>query len=169
MVYAYRNRIPVTVLSRAVNLVVPPLSDDQVCEILCGKGMLRVRAEAVSKACKGSVDEAGRLVELDGSATKVCSAIDYLLDRNVERFLFMSGKWSRDEFDILHKIMLEVRVWKYRPRPVFMVSFETLTMLSKLKEADVDNILKIFGGSIRQKLKVFAFAEIVSFGRKELF
>lgn len=168
LTYSDRSRIPVTVFSRCLHFIVPRMTQEQVVECLANKGMLKQKAAQLAHSAEGSVTLAEQLMDLEGKAAAVIGAVKYLIDRKMEIFLLQATKW-RDELIVLEQLMLFVKRWKYCPFPVAVFPIELIATLSKLTDVDIDRIIEIISRPIRPSLKVFAFAEIITTGRKERF
>ena len=161
--------VPITILSRAMRLIVPPLSAEQVEGIFVSKGMLRTKAKALAAAADGSIKSIENLMDIEGYVGRVEGALKYLLNRQVEMFLSIASKWGDNEIRVLNLITLCAKRWQFRPFAIAILPLDIIITLSKLKIEDMDKILSIFERNLRRRLKIFAFAEIVSIGRKERF
>lgn len=161
--------VPVTISSRAMRLIVSPLSVGQVEEIFVSKGMLRAKAKRLAAAADGSVKNIENLMDIEDHVGRVGGALKYLLNRQVELFLSAASKWGDNEIKVLSLIALCAKRWQFRPFAIVVLPLDIIIILSKLKVEDLDHILDIFERNLRRRLKIFAFAEIVSIGRKERF
>ena len=170
VIMVVNNRaVPITISSRAMRLIVPPLSVEQVEEIFVAKGMLRTKAKALAIAADGSVKNIENLMDLESHVGRVEGALKYLLNRQVEIFLSVASKWGDGEIRVLNLMVLCAKRWQFRPFAVVILPLDIIIILSKLSTEDIDKILSIFERDLRRRLKIFAFAEIVSIGRKERF
>ena len=170
IIMVVNNRaVPVTILSRAMRLIVPSLSAEQVEEIFVSKGMLRTKAKTLAAAADGSIKNIESLMDIEGHVGRVDGALKYLLNRQVEVFLSVASKWGDNEIRVLNLITLCAKRWQFRPFAIAILPLDIIITLSKLKTEDIDKILSIFERDLRRRLKIFAFAEIVSIGRKERF
>lgn len=163
------NSVPITISSRAMRLIVPPLSANQVEEIFVAKGMLRAKAQSLSVAADGSIRTIENLMDVEGCVSKVEGALKYLLNRQMEIFLSVASKWGDGEIKVLNLIVLCAKRWQFRPFAIVILPLDMIIILSKLTVEDLDKMLDIFERNLRRRLKIFAFAEIVSIGRKERF
>lgn len=168
LLYQYRSRIPITVFSRCTHFIIPVMTQQQVTDCLAAKGMLRQKAAQLAATADGSVTVAEQLMDLEGKSAMVIAAIKYLIDRQLEIFLAQTTKW-KDELKVLEQLLLFVKRWQFRPFPMSVFPVELVATLARLAESDVDRILEIMSRPIRPSLKVFAFAEIISTGRRERF
>ena len=150
-------------------LLVPPLSVEQVEEIFVMKGMLRTRAKVLAAAADGSVENIENLMDIESHVGRVEGALKYLFARQVELFLSVAARWGEHEIRVLSLIVLYAKRWQFRPFAVVILPLDVIVTLSKLEVEDLDKMLSIFGRRLRQRLKIFAFAELVSIGRKERF
>ena len=170
IIMVVNNRaVPITILSRAMRLIVPSLSAEQVEEIFVSKGMLRAKAKTLAAAADGSVKNIESLMDIEGHVSRVEGALKYLLNRQLEIFLSVASKWGDNEIRVLNLIALCAKRWQFRPFAIAILPLDIIITLSKLKTEDIDKILSIFERDLRRRLKIFAFAEIVSTGRKERF
>ena len=161
--------VPITISSRAMRIIVPPLSVEQVEEIFVAKGMLRTKAKALAVAADGSIKNIESLMDIEGHIGRVEGALKYLLNRQVEMFLSVASKWGDNELRVLNLITICAKRWQFRPFAMVILPLDIIITLSKLRVEDIDKILGIFERDLRRRLKIFAFAEIVSIGRKERF
>ena len=161
--------VPITILSRAMRLIVPSLSAEQIEEIFVLKGMLRTKAKTLAAAADGSIKNIESLLDVESNVSRVEGALKYLLNRQVEMFLSIASKWGDNEIRVLYLMILCAKRWQFRPFAIVILPLDAIIILSKLKTEDIDKILSIFERDLRRRLKIFAFAEIVSVGRKERF